>query len=113
MQLRYDDDFLEGAVFTCVNRRRNRLSALQVRRFQTARERLYAIPEPEARDKAFFNLHLDWYREWGLETMILGIVNEFRSIRARLDVLVFRKARVSKDEGAELYVSAEKERAGV
>ena len=65
MQLRYDDDFVEGAVFIRASSRRHGPPSLQVRRFHGAREKLYAILDPDERNTAFFNLHLDWFREWG------------------------------------------------
>ena len=63
MELRYDDDFLEGAVFICANSRRHGPPPLQVRRFHHTRERLYAILDPDERNTAFFQLHLEWFRE--------------------------------------------------
>lgn len=107
MQLRYDDGFVEGAVFVCANRRRGGPPPLQIRRFHVAREKLYAILDPDARNAAFFDLHLEWFREWGLEKVVVGPADEFPLLRRALHVLAFRRARVSRDEGAELYVGAE------
>jgi len=113
MQLRYDDDFVEGAVFVCANSRHHPPPPLQVRRFHRAREKCYEVLDPDERNTAFFNLHLEWFREWSLERAIIGPLDEFPSLRAALNALVFRKARVKSDEGAELYVSPENGRAGV
>jgi hypothetical protein len=113
MQLRYDDDFVEGAVFIRANSRRHAPPPLQVRRFHRERERLYSILDPDERNTAFFGLHLEWFREWGLEKMLIGLADETPLLRSALSALVFRKARVKNDEGAELYVSAESGRAGV
>ena len=113
MQLRYDDDFVEGAVFVRASSRRHAPPPLQVRRFHAERERLYAILDPDERNTAFFKLHLEWFREWELEKMLLGLTDEFPLLRPALSALAFRKARVKNDEGAELYVSAENGRAGV
>lgn len=104
MQLRYDDDFLEGAVFFCANSRRNAPPTLQVRRFHSEREKLYDILDPDERNEAFFRLHLEWFREWSLEKLLLEIAAEFPLLRTDLNALVFRKARTKTDEGAELYV---------
>jgi hypothetical protein len=113
MQLRYDDDFVEGAVFICASSRWHGPPSLQVRRFHAAREKLYMILEPDERDTAFFKLHLDWFREWGLEKILLGLIDGFPLMRETLNALVFRKARVKNEEGAELYVSAENGRSAV
>ena len=113
MQLRYDDDFVEGAVFVCSNRRRCGPPPLQIRRFHRAREKLYSILDPDERNTAFFNLHLEWFREWGLEKALLGPADEFPLLRSAVNALVFRRARIKRDEGAELYVGAEHGRAGV
>ena len=113
MQLRYDDDFVEGAVFVCASGRGHHPPPLQVRRFHGEREKLYAILDPDERNTAFFKLHLEWFREWELEKMLLGLTDQFPLLRTALSALVFRKARIKNDEGAELYVSAENGRAGV
>jgi hypothetical protein len=114
MQLRYDDDFVEGAVFIRANSRRSPgVPALQLRRFHAEREKLYLILDPDERNTAFFKLHLDWFREWGLERRLLEVANEYPRLRSALSALVFRKARVKNDEGAELYVNSENGRAGV
>ena len=113
MQLRYDDDFVEGAVFVKANSRKAPVAPLQLRRFHHAREKLYAILDPDERNAAFFNLHLEWFREWALEKTLLDLAAEFPMFRETLETLVFRKARVKSDEGAELYVGAETGRAGV
>lgn len=114
MQLRYHDDFVEGAVFVCANRRFcPGVPLLQLRRFHGERERLYAILDPDERNAAFFKLHVEWFREWGLEKMLLGIVDEFPLLRASLNTLAFHKAHARSDEGAELYVSPDNGRSGV
>ena len=104
MQLRYDEDFIEAAVFVCANGRRPGVSALQVARFHRQREKLYLILDPDERSAAFFHLHLAWFREWGLEEMLMRLVEDFPLLCGELDVLAVRKARGKTDEGAELYV---------
>ena len=49
----------------------------------------------------------------GLEKVLLELIDGFPLLRETLNALVFRKARIKNDEGAELYVSAENGRAGV
>jgi hypothetical protein len=104
MHLRYDDDFLEAAVFMAASGRRAGVPPLQIRRFHAERERCYTIIDPEEREAAFFRLHLEWFREWGLERLLDAILKEFPSLPDALDGLAWRKARVKNDEGAELYV---------
>jgi hypothetical protein len=113
MNLRYDEDFVEAAIFLCSTGRRQGISPLQIARFNREREKLYGILDPEERNTAFFKLHLEWFREWGLEKMILAPVDELPLLRSTLHSLVFRQARIKKDEGAELYVRQESDRTAV
>lgn len=105
MQLRYDEDFVEAAVFLCASGRRKGAPALQVARFHRERERLYQVLDPDERNAAFFGLHLDWFREWGLESPLVKIVAEFPLVREKIGALAVRKTTAKKDEGAELYVN--------
>ena len=113
MQLRYEDDLVEGAVFAHVSNRHHGPAAQQVWRFHRARERCYEVADPDERNSAFFKVHLEWFREWGLEKGLLDLLSETPLLRPALTTLVFRKARLKSDEGAELYVSPETGRAGV
>src|SRR5262245_3489475 len=113
MNLRYDDDFVETAVFIAASGRSASVAALQIRRFHAERERCYNVLDPDERNSAFFKLHLDWFREWGLEKLLLGVVQEYPLLPPALTILAFRKVRMKKDEGAELYVSAENGRSAV
>ena len=113
MHLRYDDDFIEAAVFTVASGRRPGVPSLQIHRYHRERERCYDILDPDNRAAAFFKMHLDWFREWGLEKLLLGVVNEYPLLAPAITTLAFRKVRMKKDEGAELYVSAETDRSAV
>ncbi len=113
MQLRYDEDLVEAAVFLCTSGRRSGVPALQIVRFQREREKPYAISDPDERNAAFFKLHLDWFREWGLETVLASSVKEFPLLPQRLNLLAVRKARGKSDEGAELYVNETGQRTGI
>jgi hypothetical protein len=106
MQLRYDEDFVESAVFVCATGKRAGISPMLVRRFHIERERLYKILDPDERNDAFFKLHLEWFREWGLEKFLSKVLSDFPLLAGKLDVLAFRKTRVKNEEGSELYVSA-------
>jgi len=105
MQLRYEDGFVESAVFGRANMRRNGPPSLQIRRFNSAREKLYSILDPDDRNAAFFRLNLEWFREWGLERQLMEVADEFPRLRTTLSALVFRTAKSRNDEGAELYVN--------
>lgn len=109
----YDEDFVEAAVFTAASGKRRGVPSLQIRRFHTERERCYHIVDPDDRNAAFFKVHLAWFREWGLETLLLDLRKEYPLIAPSLNTLAFRKARATKDEAAELYVSAENGRSGI
>lgn len=105
MQLRYDEDFIEAAAFLCTSGKRKGVSSLQITRFHREREKLYAILDPDERNTAFFNLHLEWFREWGLEKPITDVLKEFPLLSEKLSVLAVRKTRNKNDDGAELYVN--------
>jgi hypothetical protein len=113
MRLRYDEDFVEEAVLLCATGRRKGVSSLQIARFNRERERLYAILDPDERNTAFFALHLEWFREWGLERSLAHAVSEFPVLRESLGILAFRKSRGKNDDGTELYVNEAGERSGV
>lgn len=113
MELRYDEDFVEAAAFLCTSGRRKGVSSLQIARFHRERERLYAILDPDERNTAFFRLHLEWFREWGLEKLLTDLVREFPLLPRRLSVLAVRKTRGKNDEGAELYVNESGQRSAI
>ncbi len=113
MQLRDDDDFLEAAVFLCASGRRPGVPSLQIARFHREREKLYSILDPDERNAAFFTLHLDWFREWGLERPLTEVLKEFPLVHEQLAVLAVRKSTGKNDEGAELYVNDAGQRTGL
>ncbi|NOS69441.1 MAG: hypothetical protein HOP33_05855 [Verrucomicrobia bacterium] len=113
MQLRYDEDFIEAAAFLCASGRRKGVPSLQIARFQREREKLYSILDPDERNTAFFKLHLDWFREWGLEKLITDLLKEFPLLPEKLSVLAVRKTRGKNDEGAELYVNETNQRSAI
>lgn len=113
MQLRYDEDFVEAAVFLCASGRRKGVPSLQISRFHREREKLYGVLDPDERNTAFFKLHLDWFREWGLEQPLTDMLNEFPLVREQLGVLGVRKTTGKNDEGAELYVNEAGQRTGL
>jgi hypothetical protein len=84
-----------------------------VRGFQAERERCYSVPDLDERNAHFHRCHLTWFREWGLERLLLGMMKEFPLLQAHLDLLVWRRAIARKDEGAELFVREDGCRNGV
>lgn len=110
--IQYDDDLLEAAVFRRAANR-SHVPSLQAARFHREREKLYAVLDPDERNAAFFRLHADWFREWGMESTLRKILGDFPLLERHLDGLVFRRARTRNDEGAELFVSTEQGRHGI
>ena len=113
MKLHFDEDLVEGAVFRCAAGKRRGISAFHIARFHREREKLYSILDPDERNAAFFRLHLEWFREWGLESLLSAALGEFPELAKDLTLLAFRKSRGKKDEGAELYVNDSGDRTGV
>ena len=113
MQLRYDEDFIEAAAFLCTSGRRKGVPSLQIARFHREREKLYTILDPDERNTAFFKLHLDWFREWGLEKLLTDLLKEFSLLPEKLSVLAVRKTRNKNDDGAELYVNETSQRSAI
>lgn len=113
MQLRYDEDFIEAAAFLCTSGQRKSVPSLQIARFHREREKLYTILDSDERNTAFFNLHLDWFREWGLEKLITDLLKEFPLLSEKLSVLAVRKTRNKNDDGAELYVNETGQRSAI
>lgn len=113
MHLRYDEDFVEEAVRLCAGGRRKGIASLHIARFHREREKLYELLDPDERNTAFFALHLEWFREWGLEKLLTEGLKEFPLLPKSLHVLAFRKSRGKNDEGAELYVNEAGNRSGV
>lgn len=113
MKLMYDEDLLEDVVFLCASKQRAGIGELQIRRFYAERNQLYTIGDTEERNSAFFNLHLQWFWEWGLDSEIKMILGSFQVLVDSTETLAIRKARAKGDEGAELYVSGNSKNAVV
>src|SRR3972149_4146688 len=113
MQLRYDERLVEAAVLLCASGRRAHVPALQMRRFHHAREKCYSVLDPDDRNAAFYRLHLEWFREWGLENQLTASLADFPLFARSLSVLAFCQAVRKGEEGAELYVNDAGERNSV
>jgi hypothetical protein len=104
MNLTYDAELLEGVAFLEARRREANGQGLLVARYDRQRTKLYALADEDARNAAFFGLHLKWFRDFGCEDRILAALKEFPLIRQRAATLLVRKAVSKQDEGAELFV---------
>lgn len=113
MRFRYEEDFIEAVVFICATGRRKAIPSLQIARFHREREKVYAVLDPEERNAAFFQFHLSWFREWGLEEVLTQLLKEYPLLPQSLSLLVLRQTRGKADEGAELYVNDAGERNAV
>jgi hypothetical protein len=113
MKLLFDEDLVEAVVFLCASGRRKGPPSLQIRRFHAAREKLYSLLDPDERNAAFFDLHLEWFREWQIEQFLREVTGKFPLLHAGLSALAFRKARAKNEEGAELFVNAQQERSSI
>ena len=106
MKLLFDEDLVEGAVLDCART----THPFQARRFHREREKVYSIADPDERNAAFFRLHLEWFREWGMEEFLRKHVAPFPQLPGNLKAVAFRKARSKSEEGSELYVNRDSER---
>ncbi len=104
MNLVYDNDLVEGVVFLEARRLERNGQSLLVARYERQRTKLYDMADEDARNAAFFELHLKWFRDFGCEERMLAALKEFPLIRQRAATLLVRKAVSKKDEGAELFV---------
>lgn len=113
MKTEYHADFLESAIACCTAGRRKGISSMLITRFNMERERIYRVGNPDEREDAFQQLHLKWFRDWGLEDVLKKFASGLARFESSLISLTYRKARNRQDEGAELYTNATGERRAV
>jgi len=101
MKLAYQPALVEEAVFLALRRQP------QAARFEAERVRLYELKDPEARDRAFQDLHRKWFSELGLESPIEKAVNEQPLVESGVAGCLVATAPKKREEGAELFVSSE------
>lgn len=104
MELQYEGLFLETTVFLCARQRNPPVPAVQVHRFHWERERVYRVLDPEERERRFYEVHLSWFREWGLEERWRRVLDEYPLILQRLDRMVLCRPQRPSEAGAELYM---------
>jgi len=99
--LRYDPGFIEEAIFFAARR------SPEARAFRRERDRLYEISDIEERDRAFQQLNLKWFKGLELAAPIEKAVDEQPLVSSTVKWCVVARAPGKKEEGAELFVSAE------
>jgi hypothetical protein len=104
MHLQYDAELVEGIVFLEARRLERNGQSLLVARYERQRTALYDIADPDECNAAFFQLHLKWFRDLGLEDTIHAALKKFPIVARNAAMLLVRKAVTKKDEGAELFV---------
>jgi len=72
--------------------------------FHQERETLYAIEDPERRNRAFVELHHRWFDCFGLERALADVLAAHPLIVSSVAACAVRKARRARDQGAELFV---------
>ena len=74
------------------------------REFRRARDRLYRLPEGDAREHAFAALHAEWFARLGLGEPIHAALAELSLLAEHCRQCVVVAAPTRKDEGADLLV---------
>lgn len=96
--LEYEPALVEEAVLQVLRGHR------EERAFRRDRDRLYELPDPEAREGAFRDLHAAWFERLGLGRPIVQAVHEQPAIAAATRGCRIAAARAREEEGAELFV---------
>lgn len=96
--LEYEPALVEGAVLHALRGHR------EERAFRRDRDRPYEVPDPEAREAAFRDLHAAWFERLGLGRAIVLAFYEQPAIGAATRGCRIATARSREEEGAELFV---------
>ena len=97
--IQYDPRFVEEAVF---HARMDREAAMEL---DTARNRIYEVPDVDERDNLFNDLNRLWFDRLGLGKSIDQCLLEQNIITAQVDKCFAVRACQRKQEGAELFVA--------
>jgi hypothetical protein len=95
----YDPALVEAAVLEAVGARG------EGREFHAAREGLYTVPDVEARERAFADLHGRWFERLGLHRPFLAALDEQPRIAVSCDRWVVLRARSASEEAADLLAA--------
>lgn len=98
-------ELVEEAVFL-LQRAADQRGDLRATRWLEEREPIYQISNTRERDAAFLSHALTAFRALHLDEPLSVALESCPAARERLDVLAVRRARRTKEEGAELYCSA-------
>lgn len=96
----YESGLVEAAVLAAMAARTTDA------RLGAARERLYEIADPEAREAAFTAFHARWFERLGLCRPFLDALAERAWIGARCGRWLVIRARAERDEAADLLATA-------
>jgi hypothetical protein len=99
--LRYDPGFIEEAIFFTLRRRADS------RAFHKERERVYEIAGAEERERLFQDLNLAWLKRLDLALPIEKAIDEQPLVPSKVKCCIVARAPAKKEQGAELFVSAE------
>jgi hypothetical protein len=97
----FDPRLVEAAVLTAI-----RGHALEGE-FHAERDRLYEIPDPEAREAAFDAHHVRWFARFALDQPFRRALTEQPAIAARCGRWLVAGARGPRDEAADLLIGAD------
>lgn len=81
--------------------------------FRAAREAIYGIGDAGERERAFADLHIDWFAELDLGRPLRTALSELPALTERCARCVVRAARRAADEGADLLVADGGERTAI
>ncbi len=110
MQIEYDPQLLEEVVFLEISRRERAGNPELVRSYRERINPLYeSTAAPNERDRAFRNVHAEFFSCLGFHGFLADIVEEFPLLDGMLDQITFLKVDSRKKEGAELFVRRDEE----
>lgn len=101
-------DLVEEAVFLRLRHEADRQDTRALAWFD-AREKLYELKDPAARDHAFREHALQAFRALHFDEVLRTALEACATARGSLDTLYVRRARRTKEEAAELYCAQSRE----
>lgn len=104
--LRVDPGLLEEATFHALR------ASPEAPAYHRQRERLYAIGDPEERDRRFRMLHASWFVRLSLDRPIRQALDEQAAVLAATSACLMGRAASPREEGADLHVLSTDSEAG-
>jgi hypothetical protein len=99
VRVEWDESLVEAAVLRWINTG----AARHARAFREARDRLYELPDEEARERAFAALHRRWFERFGMAGPVLAALEE-RGLQQHAVRVV--RARAARDQLADLLTGS-------